>query len=255
MRRAVALAAAALAIGVAACNGRDVVVPTSSLSPTPTRTTATPSPTTSPPSEPPPPSPSPRPIPPAWAAPIEEDLAPEELDDAALVPPGAQLLDRITLEAAGDVPDQVAVTYVIGEDPFAAEHGVAVWQRFDEPPAWSVVLAFVDPPARGVLGIRMQAGDLTGDGHDEVLTFEETGGSGACGRWRVLAATGVNTEQVFARQTCDTEILLVGGALEVREAVYEPDDPHCCPSAFRTTTLEWDGEAFEETDVRVEPVG
>ena len=35
-------------------------------------------------------------------------------------------------------------------------------------------------------------------------------------------------------------------------AVYRPDDAHCCPSAFRHVTFEWNGEAFERTDVVVE---
>lgn len=260
MRRAVALVATVLSLALPACDGEDDAgLPTTSRTPTaPSESPSMPSPTTTPSNDGSPsgsPSPLPRPIPPAWAAPIEEDVDPDDLDDAALVPPGGQLADRVTLGAAGGVPDQVAVAYVVGSDPFSAEHGVAVWQRFAEPPAWSVVLAFVDPPARGVLGIRLQAGDLTGDGHDDLLTFEETGGSGACGRWRVVVASDADTEQVFARQTCDTEIVLAGGVLRMREAVFEADDPHCCPSAFRTTTLEWNGTGFVETDVDVEPVG
>lgn len=255
------LAALAIAVlALAGCRGGEGAAPppttTTATATTPASSTVSPpTPTASTTGESPSPSPEPRPIPPAWASPIEEDLAPQSLDDDALVPEGAQLVDRRTLEAAGNVPDQVAVAYVVGSDPFAAEHGVALWQRFAEPPSWSVVLAFVDPPERGVLGIRMQAGDLTGDGHDDLLTFEETGGSGACGRWRVVATSGGDTEQVFSRQTCDTEIIVAGGVLRMREAVFDADDPHCCPSAFRTTTLEWDGTGFVETAVDEEPVG
>jgi hypothetical protein len=163
------------------------------------------------------------------------------------------LTGRIELPAAGTVPDQVAVAYVVGEDPFAAEHGVAVWQRFPDEPAWSVVYAFADPPEEGVLGIRLNSGDLTGDGHDELLVLEERGGTGACGTWTVVSGTGADTSSIFTRETCDTEIAIVDGALVVREAVYEPDDPHCCPSAFRTVTLRWNGERFARTGVEVEP--
>jgi hypothetical protein len=244
--------ASLLLLALAACDGGDAAVETPS--PTPS---ASPSPTTPPPtpsaSPSPEPSPAERPFPPAWAAPIEEDLAPADLEDASLVPPGASLTARVELPAAGDVPDQVAVAYTIGDDPFAAQHGFALWQRFADAPAWSVVLAYVDAPARGVLGIDVQAEDLTGDGHDDVLTFEQTGGSGACGRWRVLATIDGDARELWSRRTCDTSVTLVAGALEMREAVYEPDDAHCCPSAFRTTTLEWDGERFVETDVREEP--
>ncbi|MGZ8605286.1 MAG: hypothetical protein ACXWX9_11115 [Actinomycetota bacterium] len=254
MRRTAAIAALVLSLAaLVACDGEDRAAgPTPSAPPS-----ASPSPTaTTPPPEPSPtaePSPSPRPFPPVWAAPIEADVAPDELADADLVPPDALITDRVSLPAAGGVLDQVAVAYTIGEDPFAAEHGLAVWQRFAEAPAWSVVLVFVDAPDEGVLGIDLQTGDVTGDGHDDVLAFEQTGGSGACGRWRVLAAAGGTIAQVFSKRTCDTQITLVAGALEMREAVFEPDDAHCCPSAFRTTTLAWDSEAFVETDVREEP--
>jgi hypothetical protein len=39
----------------------------------------------------------------------------------------------------------------------------------------------------------------------------------------------------------------------VREAVYGPNDPHCCPSSFRVTSLAWDGTAFRETSTTTEP--
>ena len=149
-----------LAAALAACDEGGTTTPTAPPSPSATTgpsETATPEPTLTTSPEP---SPSPRPIPPAWAAPIDEDLAPEALPDDALVPPDAQLTDRLTLPAASGILDGVAVSYVVGADPFAAEHGFALWQRFDEAPAWSVVFAFVDPPREGILGIRLEAGDL-----------------------------------------------------------------------------------------------
>ena len=67
------------------------------------------------------------------------------------------------------------------------------------------------PAAHGVLGISMEPGDLTGDGIVDLLTNEHTGGSGACGRWRVIASEpGVATE-IFRRDTCDTDIAIAAG--------------------------------------------
>lgn len=243
-----------LALAAQACDGRERVV-----SPETPTVTSPPSPSVAPSatgSQPPSPSPAPglRPIPPAWAAPIETDLEPAELPDEALVPPGADLTGRIDLPAGGGVPHQVAVSYGRGDDPFIRERGFAIWQRFPDAPAWSVVYAFVDPARKGVLGIRMQSGDLTGDGHEEVLVFEETGGTGACGTWRVVAATQEDTEDVFRRRTCDAELTISGEVLGLREALYEPDDPHCCPSAIRLAVYEWDGSTFVETSNRVEQV-
>jgi hypothetical protein len=58
---------------------------------------------------------------------------------------------------------------------------------------------------------------------------------------------------VLRRRTCDAQFLVSPGALELRMAVFRPDDAHCCPSAFRDVTFEWDGESFERTGVVVEP--
>jgi hypothetical protein len=243
-----------LAAALAACDeGGTAATPTARPSPSATTgpsVTVTPEPT--PPTSPEP-SPSARPIPPAWAAPIDDDLHPEALPDEALVPPDAQVTDRLTLPAVSGIPDGVAVAYVLGADPFAAEHGFALWQRFEEAPAWSMVFAFVDPPREGILGIRLVAGDLTDDGYQDVLAFEDRGGTGACGTWRVITPDPGAASEIFRRTTCDTQIRIAGDAMEVREAVYEPGDPHCCPSAFRLSTLRWNGLRFRETVSRIEP--
>jgi hypothetical protein len=242
------------AAALVACDeGGTAMGPTPRPSPTVTSgpsETATPEPTVTTSPEP---YLSPRPIPPAWAAPIDEGVEPEMLEDDALVPPDAHLTDRLTLPAASGIPDGVAVAYVLGPDPFAAEHGFALWQRFDEAPAWSVVFAFVDPPRKGILGIRLEAGDLTADGHPEILAFEDQGGTGACGTWRVIAPAPGMAREVFRRTTCDTQIRIAGDVLDVREAVFEPGDPHCCPSAFRRTTLRWNGLRFREIASEIEP--
>jgi hypothetical protein len=257
MRRSIPLAIG-LALVAAACTRSASTNGSASPSVEPTTTTGTPSPdptTTPDATSTPTPDASPRPIPPAWAEPVEEDLDPADLSDERLVPPGATLTDRATLPEGGGLPDQVVVAYVLGADPFAAEHGVAVWERFPQAPTWSVVLAFVNEPSDGVLGIGFQTGDLTGDLHDDVLSFEEMGGTGACGRWRVLASSAAGTEVILEERTCDTEMWIAGSALQRREAIYGPNDPHCCPRAFRTSTLEWDGERFEVTAVVREPAG
>jgi hypothetical protein len=254
--RPLVLSVVLVTLPFAACEGATTVA-----RPSPSRSAGTP--TTSPAPSPAPsgtpdpatPSPTARPLPPAWATPIEQDLAPDAVPDEALVPPGAMLTERVTLPAAGGIGEGIAVTYVIGDDPFAAEHGFALWQRFAEAPAWSVVLAFVRAPSAGVLGIRLEAGDLTGDAYDELLTFEDRGGSGACGVWRVLSPGAGSGREIFRRATCDTQIRIAGPTLEVREAVFEPGDPHCCPSAFRLSSLRWNGSRFRETASEVVPAG
>jgi hypothetical protein len=260
LRSAPALAgvlAAALAAALAACDGGNGATPTSppSASPSPTASTS-PSVTGSP-------SPSASP-----SASVEPMLrlpsdAPVTLDDpaaisavaagdyTALAPPGATVTATWVLGAPEDPFDQIAFAWRRGEDPFALEQGFVVWQRFKTEPAWRAVYGYTDKPARQVLGITFETGDLTGDSVDEALTFEQTGGSGACGTWRVVSPSPGGASEVFRRRTCDADVRIAGATLVVREAVFEPEDAHCCPSHTRTTVLEWDGSAFEETSTEV----
>src|SRR3989304_6220137 len=204
MRRLLCLAIV-LALAATACTGGEVA-------------NGSPSPSVVP--SPPTPSDAPSPYPTSPPA-----LRPPDITDERLVPPGATLTDRVVLAEGGGLAEQVVVAYVLGSDPFAAEHGLAVWERFPDRPAWSVVLAYLDQPADEVLGIRLQTGDLNGDLHDDVLAFEDMGGTGACGRWRVLAASAAGTEVVFEEQTCDTQISIAGGARAVPGAGFAPAGP------------------------------
>jgi hypothetical protein len=94
---------------------------------------------------------------------------------------------------------------------------------------------------RPVLGLTAVIGDVTGDASDDALVFAEAGGSGGCGTYFAIdIATGA---RVFDRNVCDTRIVPsthpVG--LVVTEAVFAHGDPHCCPSAMRTSDLTYAG--------------
>ena len=262
MRRAAATVL--LCLAAVACGGQDV--PLASPSPT----SGTPTPGVSPePSPSPGPTTAPSPtddpwIPPALQLPADapttfaEPKTPQQLADADyadLAPPGAVVTFTAVLELPEAPFEQVALAWRRGEDPFATAQGFVVWRRFDGWPAWRALHAFTDRPAKGVLGIRLDTGDLTADGVADLLTFEIAGGSGACGTWRVTGSFPEAPTEILRRETCDAELRIVQGGLQLREAVFEPGDAHCCPSAFRLTRLEWDGEAFVEisSEVRENP--
>ncbi|HXF73677.1 MAG TPA: hypothetical protein VNO79_13845 [Actinomycetota bacterium] len=247
MRRLPLVLALAL---LASCTGGGPATPTGPPSPTGSPSpTGAPGPTTSP-------SPSPAPafdLPPGAPTTFDRDLPPTEVPIAPLLPEGARSEGVVYLGAEGE-PARIAVLWSRGEDPLARMRGLAVWAPFEDPPPWRVVYAFTDRPREQVLGIRPQTGDLTGDGREDLLTFEETGGTGACGRWRVIAQTEGGAEEILHRETCDTTIDLTGeGTLLVREAVFAPDDPHCCPSAVRLTTLAWTGARWRVVERSVGP--
>jgi len=163
---------------------------------------------------------------------------------ANLVPPGAQVTSAWRPTTAVGGLSQIAVAWTRGGDPFAAEHGFEVWQAFADRPAWRVVYAFTDEAGSGVLGLRFDVGDLTGDAIPDLLSFEDVGGSGACGVWRVVESAPGFAVQILRRKTCDTQMQIAGGTLRIRSAVYRTGDAHCCPSAYRTTTLRWDQTAW-----------
>jgi hypothetical protein len=259
MRRLVAAVVLfALFALVAACEGNGenppTTTPSTSAPPSPTVTplpSVTSSPTSSPSSPPAPhlrlPGDAPTEIadPASLAAVAAGDLTP-------LAPPGATVTSTWVLTMPGDPIEQVALAWQRGEtDPFAIEHGFVVWQPAGTGSVWRAVYAFTDRPAKQVLGVSFETGDVTGDGIDDALTFEQTGGSGACGTWRVIASSSGAAAEVFRERTCDTEIRIAGGALERQEAVFETGDAHCCPSAYRFATLGWDGETFVETSSEI----
>ena len=242
MRRA--LAVAVFALLAAACGGESPPPP----SPTPTATipTSSPSPMVSPsPSPTLSPTSTPRPTPPSWAEPIVKRVTPEDIPTERLIPPDTQAGDRDLATGAAGVLDQIVVTWSEGSDPFQQAHGLAIWQEFPDAPAWSVVYSFVDRASAGVLGIRVEFGDLTGDGHEDVLSLESLGGNGACGVWRVIATRDGVTDEIYDEQTCDTQVEMDAGTLVVTESVYATGDSHCCPSKYRTTTLRWNGETWD----------
>ena len=164
------------------------------------------------------------------------DLPPE-----ALVPAGNDPSELWPVVAPDGSQFALVAFAEPGDDPLRQARGLIVWRRFDDAPPWRPVFGFTDAADAGVVQIRATIGDATGDGSPDALTFEDTGGSGACGVWRVLDLAA--NAQVFERRTCDTTIELSADpiGLSVREAVFEEGDAHCCPSAFTVSILEFDG--------------
>ena len=172
---------------------------------------------------------------------------------ADLVPVGAEVTTAWRLPPTSDQTPQIALAWTRGVDPFSSEHGFELWQLFGDAPPWRVVYAFTDPPSESVLGVRFDMGDVTDDAIPDALTFEDKGGSGGCGIWRVVRSGGGFATPIFHRSTCDTQIELASGTLRIRAAEYDPGDSHCCPSRFRTTTIRWDGSSWTVVDRVVMP--
>jgi len=245
---------AILAIAGAVCSGSDEPPRTPSGTIAPTTTQTTPSPTPSAEPSIPDPGPAEDPdvrLPEGMPAIVDdaEDLALIASGDfTPLLPPGASHGSRVALR---DPIEQIVLTWSDG-GPLRRRNGLIVWQR-PENAGWHAVYAFTDPARFGVFGIRVDAGELTDDAIADVLSFEDVGGSGACGTYRVIASTLGDASEIFRRDVCDTQIAISGGDLRIREAVFHADDPHCCPSAFRESTLRWNGTSWDEVWSEVVP--
>ena len=131
-----------------------------------------------------------------------------------------------------------------GPDPFRSDRGLAVWLHGGDPgsPPWRAVDAVAFGANRDpVLGLTAVIADISGDASDDALVFAETGGSGACGTYLAIDITA--GARVFDRNVCDTRIVpsMDPVGLVVTEAVFAHGDPHCCPSAMRTSILTYAG--------------
>jgi hypothetical protein len=201
----------------------------------------------------PPPPPSPVPSLPAGLPPaFENDVPAGDVPAAALTPLRTEVTG--TWRATTSEGEAIVVAWQVpGPDPFRLARGVAAWRRFDDGGfPWRPVWGAAWGKRAGVLSVDAVVADVTDDGSDDLVLFRGIGGSGACGTAEVVdLARGAS---VFTRDLCDARLdpSVDPVGLSLTEAVYEPGDPHCCPSAMRTTVLVWDGDTWIEDRVVTE---
>ena len=242
---------AALVLVLASCGGTAAQDP-SHLAPTPGNSVpATPIEPSS--IEPAAPSPSVATLPEGVPATFDEDVPARDLPVDRLIPPGDEVtgVDR----ARTSEGEAVVIAFTTpGPDPFVRAGGLVVWRRSqDADPPWRAVYGLAHSRRDGVLAISADATDLTGDGSDDALIREETGGSGACATYRVIdLAEGA---ALWKRSLCDAEVQPSPDPLGlfVIARVYEPGDPHCCPSAISERVLAWRDDRFLEISEVVTP--
>ncbi len=171
-----------------------------------------------------------------------QDVAADRVPVADLVPADATITGVwYANPAAGP---SILVAYALpGADPLRRAHGLLIWRHTGGAPPWRPVFGVTDAPDSGVVQIQAAIGDATGDASPDTLVFENAGGSGVCGTWRVIDLA--NNAEVYRRHACDTTIDISRDTpgLVLRQAVYAPGDAHCCPSATRTIALVYVGQS------------
>jgi hypothetical protein len=176
----------------------------------------------------------------------ELDISARDLPIDRLIPRGDEIsgVDRARTRTG----EAIVIAFATpSRDPFVQARGFVVWLRSEgvEPP-WRAVYGLTHGKRAGVLAISADATDLTGDGSDDALVREDTGGTGACATYRVIdlsAGAGL-----WTRSLCDAEVQPNPDplGLYVVARVYEPGDPHCCPSAISERVLVWRDDRFVE---------
>jgi hypothetical protein len=78
-------------------------------------------------------------------------------------------------------------------------------------------------------------------------------GSGADLRLEIFAWDGAGMRQVYSRAGTKGAWSVLGDRVQFKEARFLYGEPNCCPCATQTTEHTWDGNAFVETRVVVEP--
>ena len=153
--------------------------------------------------------------------------------DRRFVPDGARLVDQWTVPAGGGVPEQLVVHW--RQSMF---HGVWFWERRAN--GWVRIGAL--PVARSTEGVLVARGDLTGDGHPEIVV-QEGRGTGFCGSKFVVMTAPMRT--MFRRGGCDFFLGVAGGALVLSAGRYTLHDAHCCPTFSRRIRYVWTGRRMK----------
>src|SRR5439155_8316566 len=163
---------------------------------------------------------------------------------ASLVPADAQVEGVWHL---GGRPPELALTYARTPIPGStfARRGLAVWRFVSTNGGWRRIGLM----ERMAYAFHVRTADVNADGRQDVLVFQDEGGSGGWGTWRLLVPDGRHVRKVWARYaSTDTAWAAVARLrLVVFDAVGSSKDPktdgyiHCCWLRWRRAIYVWDG--------------
>lgn len=192
----------------------------------------------------------------------------------SLVPLHARIDDVRRLPIKGGVA-RLVVLWSTGPVQAPRQRALAVWQKGDVGPTWEVAFwahltrkgasvgvpgaervekLVCDSPAYSSLVVK-RVQDLTGDGVKDLFFLEGFCGSGGAAVYRVWRNLPVGIDDVYRLEHVNGTVRIKRGQLEVQGSIYRPQDPHCCPTFLRFTTLRWNGTGFSETSSRVQRAG
>jgi hypothetical protein len=195
----------------------------------------------------------------SWASPLEPK--PERLATVIRttgLPPTSELaparasIETKLIPASGGEPEQIVVSWSrqTRTEPdqiperFAMQQGVLVWER--QRAAWHLVYRYRTRNEFAAFTIA----DVNGDGHPDILIADETGGSGPCADWHLLATLRGEVRELLHVFPCEGGARLIRGGLEVDREI--GPCPHGdggtahCYGGVRSTFRRWRGTQLVE---------
>jgi hypothetical protein len=184
-------------------------------------------------------------------------ISPDRLDLAALVPADSSPTNEWRLVGGKDAPDQIAVSWT---RTFAYQHkerGLVIWQqtpRF----RWKRVYSLItdsgnDSYPSSVDEVSATSGDVTGDGHPDLLIDAAEYGTGTCGTFTLLGTVGQHLRRLLRVWACGdrVNVQLVPRALLIASR-FDKDPAtstmiHCCYRRVRKTLLRWPDGTLRRT--------
>jgi hypothetical protein len=155
----------------------------------------------------------------------------------SLVPRGANVLAERRLS-----DDQRVLTWSMGghaEDPASALYGVTIVEGKTQ--------LYSHRAPRGALRISVEPGDFNADGRQDVLVFDDTDGSGACGDYRAVLTGSGTAHAALTLPLCEDLGTIHARRRGLLFSIGKRKDPrtsdqiHCCYLAVARTLRRWNG--------------
>lgn len=110
--------------------------------------------------------------------------------------------------------------------------------------------------SRGVEDLQVSTGDVTADGRDDLLVFEDKDGSAGCGTYLLFHLTAARARRLFSRDLCldSGTVRLAHGRVVIRRGIdFAGPGIHCCYRRTRVTTFAWNGRSLHVVADAVRP--
>jgi hypothetical protein len=189
---------------------------------------------------------------------------PHDFDLSLLIPAGSRLRQAWFIHG-GHLPDQVLVEWIRSETVSlygyrfsdAVRWGLTLWTQTPFTPAnyqapWKGVAIPLLGLAPGAPNMRVALGDVTSDGHPDVLVEQYPHTNHGCGPHEVVATLAHGRSwRIFRANLCETTLRGSRGLLALNLPYYVDGDSVCCWSKIEKVRLRWNGLRFVKAFDRI----